>query len=174
MKKFLFAFTLLALFSNYSYGRIIAKVVIRSDFNQKYVIDLDHGVAREGQNIFLNEYHGGINQQWFLDIDDIYGDLVIRSCVDPDYCIGLSDGNLTNTKNVVLTKYRLQKWQRWTLFDNIMGTYAGIISCANHTFCLDVENAMAAGIRNGTNLSIWPYHKQKNQNWYFDYKESYV
>lgn len=116
---------------------------------------------QEGANVAIWELHGGANQQWRLDYNEIDGTYKIFNSVTEKY-LSVASRNASNGDNIQMQKDNDTCTVKWYIY-NESDSYYRIISACHTRTAVDLND----GFKNGNNITIWQSHGGQHQQWRF-------
>lgn len=142
----------------------LAKAVIRSAYNNNFVVDTSNGNV-SGSNIHLWSEFDGDNQCWsFLPSGDGYW-FIVNSAYGK--FLDLTDGNATDLANVQLCNLNWSYAQQWKLTPAGDGYYY-ISSRVNDNYRFDAQGGWNNS-REGQNLCVYHAVDYDGQRWKIDF-----
>lgn len=142
----------------------LAKAVIRSAYNNNFVVDTSNGNV-SGSNIHLWSEFDGDNQCWsFLPSGDGYWFIVNTAY---GKFLDLTDGNATDLANVQLCNLNRSYAQQWKITAAGNGYYY-IASRCNENYRLDAEGG-SQNSNVGQNICVYHAINYDGQKWKIDF-----
>lgn len=142
----------------------LAKAVIRSAYNNNFVVDTSNGNV-SGSNIHLWSEFDGDNQCWsFLPSGDGYWFIVNTAY---GKFLDLTDGNATDLTNVQLCNLNWSYAQQWKITSAGNGYYY-IASRCNENYRLDAEGG-SQNSNVGQNICVYHAINYDGQKWKIDF-----
>lgn len=142
----------------------LAKAVIRSAYNNNFVVDTSNGNV-SGSNIHLWSEFDGDNQCWsFLPSGDGYWFIVNTAY---GKFLDLTDGNATDLANVQLCNLNWSYAQQWKITAAGNGYYY-IASRCNENYRLDAEGG-SQNSNDGQNICVYHSIDYDGQKWKIDF-----
>lgn len=142
----------------------LAKAVIRSAYNNNFVVDTSNGNV-SGSNIHLWSEFDGDNQCWsFLPSGDGYWFIVNTAY---GKFLDLTDGNATDLANVQLCNLNWSYAQQWKITAAGNGYYY-IASRCNENYRLDAEGG-SQNSNDGQNICVYHAINYDGQKWEIDF-----
>lgn len=142
----------------------LAKAVIRSAYNNNFVVDTSNGNV-SGSNIHLWSEFDGDNQCWsFLPSGDGYWFIVNTAY---GKFLDLTDGNTTDLANVQLCNLNWSYAQQWKITAAGNGYYY-IASRCNENYRLDAEGG-SQNSNCGQNICVYHAIDYDGQKWKIDF-----
>ena len=142
----------------------LAKAVIRSAYNNNFVVDTSNGNV-SGSNIHLWSEFDGDNQCWsFLPSGDGYWFIVNTAY---GKFLDLTDGNATDLANVQLCNLNWSYAQQWKITAAGNGYYY-IASRCNENYRLDAEGG-SQNSNDGQNICVYHAINYDGQKWKIDF-----